>query len=82
MLTKSDRVSAKAAEWWYNFTECFLNIILYRGHKGIEVHKNVRYDEGKRGLLDIIEKLYLYSRRRLCVGRSAQQKVLLLRLGG
>lgn len=56
MLTKFDRVSAKAAEWWYNFTECFLNIILYRGHKGIEVHKNVRYDEGKRGLLDIIEK--------------------------
>lgn len=56
MLTAADKASVKVAEWWYNFTECFLNIVLYRGHKGIDVHKNLRYDDGKRGLLDIIEK--------------------------
>ena len=56
MLTRADKISVKAAEWWYNFGESFLNLILYRGHKGIAVHKNLRYDDGKRGVLDIIEK--------------------------
>ena len=55
MLTRADKISVKAAEWWYNFGESFLNLILYRGHKGIAVHKNLRYDDGKRGVHYSIE---------------------------